>query len=168
MKIYLLNRGDVQVFGNGERLVVYREAGKEYVEGTESEDGSVMLRFLRKSEFARRGWFLYALLFWVVGILGLFTPRYCKFSDSLDCTVRIMPGEAVPMLRFAHYTGERRDGEPVPAVTAIGECAAEIDGGYYVCDKAAGRRRTVYKICSWLLRLAVVVGAVVTAIVLMN
>ena len=168
MKIYLLNRGDVQVFGNGERLVVYREAGKEYVEGTESEDGSVTLRLVRKSEFANRGWFLYALLFWIVGILGLFTPRYSKFSDSLDCTVRIRPGGAVPMLRFAHLTGQSADGEGAEAVTAIGECAAEIDGGYYVCDKAAGRRRTVYKICSWVLRLAVVVGAVVTAIVLMN
>ena len=91
MKVYLLNRADVRVFCDGKLLPIRREAGTEYIQTDKADGETVVLRLVRKHELSRPLWALYALLFWIVGIMGFFTPRYSKFPHSLDCSVSFTP-----------------------------------------------------------------------------
>ena len=80
MKVYLINRADIQVFCDGKRLRINREGGKEYVETDKTDGQPVTLRFLRKHELSRPFWWLYALLFWVLGVMGFFHAALLQIS----------------------------------------------------------------------------------------
>ena len=113
MRVYLLNRSDVCVFCGEKLLPVRKEGGREYIEADVREGEWLTLRFFRCSELSSRLWPLYALFFWVIGLFGLFTPRYAKFSHRLDCTAHIAAGARPPVLRFTHYLGSAE--KPIPA-----------------------------------------------------
>ena len=162
MRVYLLNRSAVCVFCGEKLLPVHKEGAKEYVEADVREGEWLTLRFFRCSELSSRLWPLYALFFWVIGLFGLFTPRYAKFSHRLDCTAHIAAGARPPVLRFTHYLGSAE--KPIPAVTPLEGCYAQIENGFYVRDDAANRRRKLYKVCSWLLRIVCVAAIVVLLI----
>lgn len=152
MKIYLINRADVQVFCDGKRLPVRRERGREYVETDKREGEPVTLRLVRRHELSRPCWWLYALAFWILGVMGFFTPRYAKFPHSLDCLAHCTENKAAPLqFRFTHYldeTGQRN----VPAVTEL-TGRALTEHACYFPDNAARRRRKLYTFFSWLGRL---------------
>lgn len=152
MKVYLINLADVRVFCDGKRLRINREGGKEYVETDKTDGQPVTLRFLRKHELSRPFWWLYALLFWVLGVMGFFTPRYSKFPHSLDCLAHFTENKQVSLqFRFAHYldeTGQRT----VPSVTEL-TGNAQTENPRYIPNNAAKRRRKIYLFCSWLGRI---------------
>lgn len=158
MKVYLLNRADVSVFQGDGRLKVFRDAGGEFVE-TGREDGErVQLRLIRCSEFSRDRWIIYVTFFCLLGIFGIFTPKYSPFVHRLECTVDFKEERGRSLkLRFAHFLGE---GERVnlPAVT-LAEGNALITDGRYVRDQAAERRRRLYSFFSRIGRLAAIVAA---------
>ena len=85
MRVYLNNRKDVYVFRNGEALSILRDKGKEYVEVDVQEGEEYTLEFVKKSEFSRPLWFVYAIVFWIIGIMGFFTPKFSKNTFSLNC-----------------------------------------------------------------------------------
>lgn len=163
MRAYLVNRADVIVFCNEQILPVRREAGREYIETAASFGELIELRFVRRSEFSTRGWALRALLFWIVGIFGLFTPRYSSFTARLDCRVRFTEDPQTPQIfRFTHYYSAK--GEARPAVVAAGGGPVQIENGFYSPDAPARRRRRLYRLFSWLARI-VLIAALVCAVV---
>ena len=157
MKIFLTNRADVQIFCDDKRLPVRKEKGMEYVETGKANGEQVTLRLVRRHELSRPLWLLYAFVFWTVGIFGFFTPRYSPFTPSLDCSMMFFENDAASLrVRFTHYldeTGRR----PVPAVTEL-TGFAYTENPYYQPDPEAKRRRKLYKLFSWLGRLAVIVA----------
>ena len=87
MKIFLINRSDVLLFSDDKKLKVGKENGREYIDAPVLPDGRIVLRAIRKPELSYPNWWLYSAFFWIIGILGLFTPRYSRFDYALDCNV---------------------------------------------------------------------------------
>lgn len=163
MKIYLINRKDVSVFCNDKMLPVLTENGRDYVVTAAVPGETVTLDLVRRSEFSIKGWFLYTLLFWIIGITGLFTPRYSSFTHRLDCSLRFsedLKGSFV--VRFTHYFSKK--GRQVPAVTVLENGEAQLSGEFYVKDATASRRRKLYKLFSWAARICVISAAVYAAL----
>ena len=87
MKIFLINRSDVLLFSDDKKLKVGKENGREYIDAPVLPDGRIVLRAIRKPELSHSNWWFYVVFFWIIGILGLFTPRYSRFDYALDCNV---------------------------------------------------------------------------------
>lgn len=166
MKIFLTNRADVQIFCDDKRLPIRTEKGTEYVETNKPNGEQVILRLVRRHELSRPLWLLYAVVFWIVGLFGFFTPRYSPFTPCLDCRMMFFENNAASLrVRFTHFldeTGRR----PVPAVTEL-TGFTYIENPYYQADPEAKRRRKLYKLWSWLGRLVVIV-AIAAAIFIIN
>ncbi len=155
MKIFLINRADVQVFCNDKRLILRKEKGREYVETDQTDGEQVTVHFVRRHELSRPFWWLYALAFWILGVMGFFTPRYSAFLPQLDCCLTFIENKSAALtVRFAHYldeTGQRS----IPAVTELTGFAV-TENAYYRRDPVAKRRRKIYKICSWFGRIVLI------------
>ena len=80
MKIFLINRSDVLLFSDDKKLKVGKENGREYIDAPVLHNGKIILRAIRKPELSYPNWWLYSAFFWIIGILGLFTPRYSRFD----------------------------------------------------------------------------------------
>ena len=80
MKIFLINRSDVLLFSGDKKLKVRKENGREFIDAPVLPDGRIVLRAIRKPELSHSNWWFYAVFFWIIGILGLFTPRYSRFD----------------------------------------------------------------------------------------
>ena len=155
MKVFLLNRGDVCAYKDGKLLPVKIKNDREYVDIEAEEGEKVTISFLRRSEFSSGRFFLYALFFWIIGIAGLFTPKYNKFLCSLSCTVEfIADSKTPPVFMFTHYCGVK-DNKPVEAVRNTSEAEVFIDKGVYVTDPLAEKNRKIYRFCSAIARIAV-------------
>ena len=115
MKVYLLNRADVRVFCDGKLLPIRREAGTEYIQTDKADGETVVLRLVRKHELSRPLWALYALLFWIVGIMGFFTPRYSKFPHSLDCSVSFTENKPCSAFVSRIFSTRREHATPLPS-----------------------------------------------------
>lgn len=161
MKVYLINRADVQVFGREGLMKVFRDKNGEYIETGHTAGEQAELRMVRTAELSRRHWILYVLFFWIIGFFGFLTPRYSKFAGNLDGTVRFTerPGNILK-IRFTHFAGRKESGE-IAAMTVFGDEGAVIENGNYIPDRAAGRRYKLYKLCSWAARLVIVVLLIV-------
>ncbi len=158
MKVYLINRKDIFAYENDKILPLNIENGREYVEVK-----SNVVKFKRQSELVCRFWFLKALFFWIIGIMGLFTPRYSKFYGKLDCTVRLPEqGDEELMLRFNTPAGKNITNRF--AFEILKGRVEGVDGGYYVEDAKARRRRKLYKLFSYLMRLAIIILTVLLII----
>lgn len=164
MKIFLINRADVQVFCRDKRLPIRKERGREYVETDKTDGEQVTLQLVRRHEFSHSLWWLYALVFWIVGVMGFFTPRYSSFPHSLDCHLTFIENRSSALtVRFAHYldeTGRRT----APAVTELSGFAITEDP-FYRPDPAAKRRRRIYGVCSWLGRIVLIAAIVAVTII---
>lgn len=152
MKIFLHNRKDVKVLQNGLPLKVQYKSGQEYVEPTIGDDGAFEISFVKRSEFSGAFWFLKAVAFWIIGIMGFFTPKYAKCSHALDCKLSgVDNGEALnvsfihPNPRYGAVTGVK-----------VRENGVSLDGENYVPDNKAYKRRKAYKLISGILRLGVI------------
>ena len=158
MKIFVINRADVLLFSNGKKLNVRKENGREFIDAPLSPDGTVILRAIRRPELSHRNWWLYAAFFWIIGILGLFTPGYSRFDYALDCSITLDGRQMQEVwIRFNHFVN-KKTGIPVPAVTVSEQTIARIDNAAYIPDKISRRRRRIYKLASWLMRIAVIVA----------
>ena len=60
-------------------------------------------------------------------------------------------------LRFNHFVN-KKSSIPVAAVTVPEGTVATLENAAYVYDKTSCRRRKVYKLVSWLMRVAVIVA----------
>lgn len=157
MKIYLLNRADVLFFAGEKKLRVLKENGREFLDVPVLSDGKIVLHAVRKPELSYRNWWLYAAFFWIIGILGLFTPKYSRFDYALDCNITLDGSQMQDVwLRFNHFVN-KKTGVPVAAVTVSEGTVAQIENAVYVFDKISHRRRKVYKLVSWFMRIAVIV-----------
>ena len=161
MKIFLINRENIQVFCQNRRLPIYKENGREYVELGDIAGENGTLHLVRRSEFALRGWLGYVLIFWIIGILGIFTPKYSKFTHQLDCKLLLYENQDMK-LRFTHFLSE--GSKMIPAVTILDNGTAQLEGEFYLRDRAAQRRRKLYQLFSWLTRLIMIILIVVIAI----
>ena len=156
MKIYLINRADIFLFAGDKKLKIERENGREYIDAPVLPDGKIVLRAIRKPELSYRNWWLYSAFFWIIGLLGLFTPRYSRFDYALDCGITLDGGQTQDVwLRFNHFAN-RKNAIPVAAVTVSEGTVAQLENAVYMYDKVSARRRKVYKLISWLMRIAVI------------
>ena len=160
MKIYLHNRKDIKVFQNSMPLKICYKGGQEYVEPQVDEHGRFEVQFVKKSEFAGGLWFIKALLFWIIGVAGFFTPKYAKYNNSLDCKISGVGGDAPLNVSFIHPNP--RYG--VCSAVKLKEEGYAIEGAEYVADKKSCRRKKLYSFLSGVGRLAVIVLAVVVII----
>ena len=160
MKILLHNRKDIKVFQNSKPLEIYYKNGNEYVEPQVDEDGHFEVQFVKKSEFSGGLWWVKALLFWIIGIMGFFTPKYAKCNHSLDCKVAGVDGNASLNVSFIHPNPKYGVGVGVK----LREQGYEIQGAEYIVDKKACGRKKLYSFLSGVGRLAVIVLAVVVII----
>lgn len=158
MKIFLINRSDVLLFSDDKKLKVGKENGREYIDAPVLPDGRIVLRAIRKPELSYPNWWLYSVFFWIIGILGLFTPRYSRFDYALDCNVILDSGQTQDIwLRFNHFVN-KKSSIPVAAVTVPEGTVAQIENAVYTYDKISHRRRKIYQLVSWLMRIAVIVA----------
>ena len=156
MKVYLINRADVQIFGREGMMKVFRDKNGEYVETGHTAGEQVELRMVRSSELSRRHWILYVVFFWIIGFFGFLTPRYSKFAGNLNGKVRFTERpENILKIRFTHFAG-RKDGGGIAAMTVFGDGGAVIENGKYISDRAVSRRYKLYKLFSWTARLLIV------------
>lgn len=165
MKVYLINRADVRVLCDGKPLPIRKDAGKEYVETDKTDGETVVLHLVRQHELSRPLWALYAALFWLIGIMGFFTPRYSAFPHRLDCTVTLTEDKSAPLsLRFTHFLDET-GARVVPAVCVVAG-AAHLDNYLYTADDTARKRRRIYTACSWAARIVLIAAIIFAAIFL--
>lgn len=158
MKIFLINRSDVLLFSDDKKLKVGKENGREYIDAPVLPDGRIVLRAIRKPELSYPNWWLYSAFFWIIGILGLFTPRYSRFDYALDCNVILDSGQTQDIwLRFNHFVN-KKSSISVDAVTVPEGTVAQIENAVYTYDKISHRRRKIYQLVSWLMRIAVIVA----------
>ena len=157
MKVLLFNRGDVCVYKDGKKVPVKLQNDREYIEINATDGEKIKLLFLRRSEFSSKFFALYAVFFWIIGIMGLFTPGYNKFVHSPDCSAEfIADNSKPPAFMFTHYCGER-DGKAIEAVRNTSDAEVFISDGEYVRDQTAERRRKIYRTCSAIARIAVII-----------
>lgn len=158
MKIFLINRSDVLLFSDDKKLKVGKENGREYIDAPVLHNGKIILRAIRKPELSYPNWWLYSAFFWIIGILGLFTPKYSRFDYALDCNIILDSGQTQDIwLRFNHFVNKKAK-VSVAAVTVSEGAVATLENAAYVYDKTSHRRRKVYKLVSWLMRVAVIVA----------
>lgn len=158
MKIFLINRSAVLLFSDDKKLKVKKENGREFIDAPVLQDGKIVLRIIRKPELSYPNWWLYSAFFWIIGILGLFTPRYSRFDYALDCKIILDSGQAQGIwLRFNHFVN-KKSSTPVAAVTVPEGTVAQIENAVYTYDKISHRRRKIYQLVSWLMRIAVIVA----------
>ena len=161
MRVYLNNRKDVYVFYGGEALDILREKGKEYVEFDAQEGEDYTLEFVKKSEFSRPLWFVYAIVFWIIGIMGFFTPKFSKNTFSLNCKMTAK-ATSKPLTIFFNVSNPKY--APNVALKVVGEGDVILEDEKYVVDKAAKVRRKIYALLSGVLRLAIIVIVAVAII----
>ena len=158
MKIFLINRSDVLLFSDDKKLKVGKENGREYIDAPDLPDGRIVLRAIRKPELSHSNWWFYVVFFWIIGILGLFTPRYSRFDYVLDCNITLYDSQTQNLwLRFNHFIN-KKSSIPVAAVTVPEGTVAQIENAVYTYDKISHRRRKIYQLVSWLMRIAVIVA----------
>ncbi len=158
MKILLINRDDVLLFAGEKKLRIWKENGREFIDAPVSSDGKIVLRAIKKNELSYPNWWLYSAFFWIIGIFGLFTPKYSKFDYALDCNITLNVSQMKDVwLRFNHFVNKKA-GIPVAAVTVSEGTVAEIENGVYIYDKISHRRRKFYKLISWFMRIAVTIA----------
>ncbi|MDE6275881.1 MAG: hypothetical protein K2M75_05010 [Clostridia bacterium] len=160
MKIYLYNRKDIKVFQNSQPLKINYKNGREYVEPQVDEQGRFEVEFVKKSEFSGGLWFIKALLFWIIGIMGFFTPKYAKCNHSLDCKVSGVDGNVPLNVSFIHPNPKYG----VCAGVKLKEEGYLVEGAEYILDKKSCARKKFYSFLSGIARLAVIVLAVVLII----
>lgn len=156
MKIYLYNRKDVRVFQNSTPLKIYCEQGREYVVPQVGDDGRYQIDFVKKSEFDGALWFLRALLFWIIGIMGIFTPRYSKCTHTLDCRLYGF-GDSNLNVSFIHPSGKVGECTAVKVKETGDTQTAYLEGEKYLLNPTAARRKKFYGFLSAIARLAVIV-----------
>lgn len=140
MKVYLINRADVQIFGREGMMKVFRDKNGEYVETG------------------------YAAFFWIIGFFGFLTPRYSKFAGNLNGKVRFTEcPENILKIRFTHFAA-KKEGEEIVAMTVFGDEGAVIENGKYISDRAVSRRYKLYKLFSWTARF-VIVGVLIVFLI---
>lgn len=154
MRVYLTNRKDVYVFRDGKALSILRDKGKEYVEVDVQEGEEYTLEFVKKSEFSRPLWFVYAIVFWIIGIMGFFTPKFSKNTFSLNYKMTAKATDR-PLTLFFNVSNYKY--APNVALKVVGEGEVSIEDEKYVEDKVARSRRKFYSLLSGVLRLAVIV-----------
>lgn len=158
MKIFLINRSDVLFFSGETKLKVKKENGREFIDAPVLQDGKIALRAIRKPELSYPNWWFYAVFFWIIGILGLFTPRYSRFDYALDCNITLYDSQTQNLwLRFNHFVN-KKSSIAVAAVTVQEGTVAQIENAVYTYDKISHRRRKIYQLVSWLMRIAVIVA----------
>ena len=156
MKIFLHNRKDVKVFQNSAPLKVYYEKGNEYVLPALDENGKYEVQFVKKSEFSGSMWFLKALLFWIIGILGFFTPKYAKCTHSLNCSVSgIDDGNPIDVT-FIHPHPKAQ----LCAGVKVKQESVDVKDAEYVADKDATKRKKTYSALTVLIRIAAIILAI--------
>ena len=164
MKVYLINRADVQIFGREGMMKVFRDRNGEYIETGYAAGEQIELRMVRSAELSRRHWILYVVFFWIIGFFGFLTPRYSKFAGSLNGTVRFTEcPENILKIRFTHFAA-KKEGEEIVAMTVFGDEGAVIENGKYISDRAVSRRYNLYKLFSWTARF-VIVGVLIVFLI---
>ena len=160
MKIFLHNRKDVKVFQNSMPLKIYCENGNEYVMPAVDENGRYEVQFVKRSEFTGALWFVKALLFWIVGIMGFFTPKYAKCNHALDCKISGIDDNKPINVSFIHPNPKYKLGAGVK----VKQEYVNVQGAEYILDKDACKRKKLYNLLSGVARLAVIVLAIVLII----
>lgn len=156
------------VYVNGKRLKFKTD---ENLKGTYSvskaeieTDGQVELSVIKRSPFGYKKWFRRVAVFWLLGIFGLFTPRYKKQNISLDYKLKAnLTEDAELVLRVTAPTYMQTDSTPV----LIGSTAPfEEEDNCWFSDMVAKKRRKFYHIFNavfWIL-LAVALAVIFISI----
>ncbi len=155
MKVYLINRKDVIVFQDGKALKVFKEKKYEYVLPKVGEDNEFELNFVKKSEFSRPLWWLYAALFWIIGIMGFCTSAYSKNTDSLNCSMKYTGrGNS---LRVTFYHSNPKYASQGAALTVDEGERVLLRNCSYVANPKARSRKKIYSLLSGFARLGVII-----------
>ncbi|MDE7208520.1 MAG: hypothetical protein K2O31_01420 [Clostridia bacterium] len=160
MKIFLHNRKDIKVFQDAKPLKIYCQNGKEYVLPQVDDNGYFQVEFIKKSEFSGALWLFRALFFWIIGIMGFFTPRYSKCNHSLDCQISGIDCGMPLNVSFIHPNSKYGAGVGVK----LREEGFNVDGAEYIVDNKAQKRKKLYSFLSSVLRLALIALIIVVII----
>ena len=144
---------------NGQRLKFKRNAQK-FLEAKFQTDGrEIELSLGTYHEAAQKRFGLYAWFFWLIGIFGIFAPRYEKQYQTVDFNAQFMLDyDASARFTFRPFA------EGAPAFDLYGQgLPVNINNptNRWYCDRIAEKRAKRYRRWSRLARLACIIGAVV-------
>ena len=160
MKIFLHNRKDIKVFQNSTPLKIYYQNGSEYVLPEVDENGRYEVQFVKKSEFSGALWVVKVLLFWIIGVMGFFTPKYAKCTYTLDCTISGIDDDKPINVNFFHPNPKYKVGAGVK----VKQEYVNVQGAEYILDQKATRRKKLYGFLSGVARLAVIIIAIIAIV----
>ena len=143
---------------NGERLKFKRVGGNLQAQyQTDANEAHITIG--KYYELAQKNWFLYALFFWIIGIFGLFTPRYEKKCPSVNYESKFhLGGDAEITFDLQGY----KEGNPAFIVTSSPHIPAlNNPTNCWRCDQAAEKNAKKYRRLSWFGRLGVLIIAIV-------
>jgi hypothetical protein len=146
----------------------------------EVEHSTVEIRIKSFFELETRLWLLKWIMFWCLGIFGMFNSRYENLFPQIDKKITIKLagegavvdlnfGKSIKIARSADIGVTVKNCEIVFDTNADGFEPSKHRSNYFTCacllnDKICARTRLMYKL-SWVLR---IVGIVVTIAILIN
>lgn len=155
MKIEVTMRAysNTAVEANGKTLKFNHER-KAYFD----TDGDVEIKVIRKHELSRPHWFLYALKYWLVGLLGLFTPHYDRMTDQIACRF-FGTAQGDGSIDISILSRRIAENGRAVVIEQQGLSLAE-EGNCYTKDEVAKKNKKRYSVFSWLTRFAVIFAVV--------
>lgn len=150
------------VYVNGKRLKFEKAEnsnGINYAQIAKTEvDGEVNLSVIKRSPFGYKGWFVRVALFWLLGIFGIFTPRYKKQLSALDYKLKAKITEDSEIVLRVNAANNLQ--VAAPTVLAGATFPFEEENNSWIKDTVAQKRRKYYHIFNgvfWVLVAAVAV-----------
>lgn len=137
------------------------EAGFGVCETELGESGAFEVRVVKKSLLTVHGWFWWTLLFWVMGIFGIFAPRFAgneRFELFYSASGELTGDGEIRLFIDGRH---KKDGSP--AVTAESGVTLERQGEFWVENAKVKKRKrgfTALTIIFWLAAIAGIVAGV--------
>ena len=164
MKLTLIKQGnlcDAAVYANGKLVNFKREKLLKnnlfaHVAHIETE-GRVEICLIKRSPLTFKNWFLRTALFWLIGIFGLFSPRFPKRFDTLNYKLTAELTEDAEITLKVNMT--RADQPSAPPVYALSTVNFTEENNVWETDSIARKRRKGYRIFNilfWILAVIVI------------
>ncbi len=168
VKFFGFNAERYGVFVDGEHVEAKRDKSGSIEFGFTTEKETVDFQVIKYLEINGPLWFLFSLLFFFVGIFGIFSPRYGAKCIVMDYRLNLTPVKDVNKvaIRFMSplVNGKKVSGK---VATVESDCEVqEIANEYYVDEKARKRikiKRAV-EVVLWLVAIAVTAIVVISSL----
>ena len=170
MILTLIKQGnlcDAAVYANGKLVNFKREklqGGKFADVARVNIDGRVELSLIKRSPLSFDNWLFRTALFWLIGIFGLFSPRFPKRYDTLNYKLTAdLSGDAQITIKV---NSPRADQPSLPPVYAVSDVPFSEENNVWQTDNIAKKRRKGYRIFNtlfWILAVVAIIAIVFIA-----